>query len=151
MMAEFQALKRAECLQLLASHSFGRLAVSVGEGAPTIRPINYLFDEPSQSIVFRTAYGSKLQGLLTSAKAAFEIDGIDPEQHTGWSVIVVGATEEIVNPFDLRRLEGSELETWAPGPKPHWIGLRVWSVSGRRIVNPDHVVDPDNRASMRMG
>lgn len=37
--------------------------------------MNYVFDEPSQSVVFRTADGSKFQAMLINANAAFEIDG----------------------------------------------------------------------------
>ena len=55
---EMLELPREECLRLLASHSFGRLAVSMGERAPVLRPVNYLFDDASQSVVFRTAVGS---------------------------------------------------------------------------------------------
>jgi nitroimidazol reductase NimA-like FMN-containing flavoprotein (pyridoxamine 5'-phosphate oxidase superfamily) len=133
-MGELVQLERAECLRLLAENNFGRLAVNVRDQAPAIRPLNYVFDQPSQSIVFRTANGSKLQGLLRSAQAAFEIDGVDADQRTGWSVVVVGVTEEILNPIELRRLENVELEAWASGPRPHWIRIRARSVSGRRIA-----------------
>src|SRR5581483_11514031 len=86
--AEMVELSREECLDLLGAHSFGRLAVNIGDGAPLVRPVNYLFDGPSQSVVFRTAQGSKFHALLRAANAAFEIDGIDEESRTGWSVIV---------------------------------------------------------------
>jgi uncharacterized protein len=140
-MVEFQHMARSDCLRLLASHRFGRIAFSVNGQAPAIRPINYLFDEPSQSIVFRTAYGSKLQGVLGSRKAAFEIDGLDQQTRTGWSVIVNGTAEEIVNPIELRRLERAPLDPWVPGDKPHWIRIRAWTVSGRRLVEPEGADD----------
>jgi uncharacterized protein len=127
-------LPREECLRLLASQSFGRLAVTTGEGAPMIRPVNYIFDEPSQSVVFRTARGSKFHALLRAAKAAFEIDGIDPGSRTGWSVIIVGVTEEVTHAAEVRRLESIGLHSWAPGEKPHWVRIRAWTVSGRQIV-----------------
>jgi nitroimidazol reductase NimA-like FMN-containing flavoprotein (pyridoxamine 5'-phosphate oxidase superfamily) len=130
--SEMVILPRDECLRLLASHSFGRLAVAMD--APVIRPVNYLFDEPSQSVVFRTATGSKFHALLMAANAAFEIDGIDPGSRTGWSVIIVGMTEEITNPSEVRRLDALGLEPWAPGRKPRWMRIRAWTVSGRRII-----------------
>ena len=77
-------LSREECLRLLASQTFGRLAVTME--TPVIRPINYAFDERSQSVVFRTAAGSKFHALLLQANAAFEIDGVDAGSRTGWSV-----------------------------------------------------------------
>lgn len=145
-MVEFRHLNRSECLGLLAEHRFGRLAVNVQGQAPTIRPVNYVFDERSQSIVFRTGRGSKLFGLLTHRKASFEIDGLDVRDRTGWSVIVSGIAEEIVSPLELQRLEHLPLDPWAPGEKPRWIRIRAWTVSGRQIVESEHVAESDRRA-----
>ncbi len=131
---ELLELSRAECLELLAACRFGRLAVCTGEGAPVMRPVNYIFDEPSQSIVFRTAPGSKLHALIRSTKAAFEIDDARPEQRTGWSVIIVGVTEEVNSPSEIRRLERIGVDPWGPGEKAHWVRIRAWTVSGRRIT-----------------
>lgn len=125
-------LSREECLQLLASHNFGRLAVAMD--SPVIRPVNYVFDERSQSVAFKTANGSKFHGILINGNAAFEIDGIDAGSHTGWSVIIVGMAEEVTGASELRRLNGLGLESWAPGRKAHWMRIRAWTVSGRRIV-----------------
>jgi uncharacterized protein len=125
-------LPREECLRLLASNRFGRLAVAMD--TPVIRPVNYVFDERSQSVVFRTADGSKFHAMLVNGNAAFEIDGVDPGSRTGWSVILVGMTEEVTSPGELRRLNGLGLETWTPGRKAHWMRIRAWTVSGRRIV-----------------
>ena len=101
---------------------------------PVIRPVNYVFDKSLQSVVFRTAQGSKFDALLRAARAAFEIDGIDERSRTGWSVIIHGVTEEIINLSEVRRLDGLGLETWAPGLKPRWVRIRARTVSGRRIV-----------------
>ena len=108
--------------------------------SPVIRPVNYVFDEPSQSVVFRTADGSKFHAMLVNGKAAFEIDGIDKGSRTGWSVIIAGMTEEITSPSELRRLEHLRLETWTPGHKAHWMRIRAWTVTGRRIVLAGHAV-----------
>ncbi len=132
---EMLDLDRPECLRLLAATGVGRIAVSVTEwDDPVIRPVNYVFDTSSQSVLIRTAPGSKLHALLRSRRAAFEIDGIDPAGRVGWSVIILGVTEEITNPAELRRVEGLGLEPWAPGQKGHWIRIRSNTVSGRRIV-----------------
>ena len=131
-MNEIVELPRDECLRLLGSHRFGRLAVAMD--SPVIRPVNYVFDEASQSVAFRTADGSKFHALLHGANAAFEIDDVDDSSRTGWSVIIVGIAEEVTSPGDLRRLDGLGLEPWTPGPKTHWMRIRAWTVSGRRIV-----------------
>ncbi len=126
-------LTRPECLALLAENAFGRLAVTIGD-RPLIRPVNYIFDPPTQSVAFRTASGSKLYALRHANHAAFEIDAIDAPTRTGWSVIIAGITEEVTDPAILRRLDGSGLETWPPGRRTHWVRIRAWTVSGRRIV-----------------
>lgn len=127
-------LSREECLRLLKTQTFGRLAVNFGKGPPVIRPVNYAFDEPSQSVVFRTADGSKFHALVRSAQAAFEVDRVEGASLTGWSVIMHGVTDEITQPSEIRRLDALGLEPWAPGEKPHWIHIRAWTVSGRRIL-----------------
>ena len=132
--SEMLVLSREDCVKLLASHRFGRLAVAMD--SPVIRPVNYVFDERSQSVAFRTADGSKFHAMLTNGNAAFEIDGIDPDSRTGWSVIIVGMTEEVTSPSELRRLDRLGLETWTPGRKAHWMRIRAWTVSGRRIILP---------------
>jgi nitroimidazol reductase NimA-like FMN-containing flavoprotein (pyridoxamine 5'-phosphate oxidase superfamily) len=128
-------LDRDECRRLLASTSLGRLAINVPGWPPVIRPVNYVFDQSSGSVVFRSAQGSKFTASLLSGQAAFEIDGLEPEKETGWSVIVVGVVEEITNAAEISRLERLGLRPWAPGDKPHWLRIRSTVVSGRRIVS----------------
>lgn len=136
--SEMLNLPRDECLRLLAANRFGRLAVAISEGAPVIRPVNYTFNEPSQSVVFRTSDGSKLYAVLQAAEAAFEIDGIDEGSRTGWSVIVCGMAEEVTNPGEIRHLDALGLSPWAPGNRRRWVRIRAWTVSGRRIVLSGH-------------
>ncbi len=138
-------LSREDCLGLLVANSLGRLAVIGGGEAPIIRPVNYVFDGRSQSVAFRTAAGSKLHSLVRAGRAAFEIDGVDAATRTGWSVIVAGATEQVSNPIDARRLDDLGLESWAPREKSHWIRIRARTVSGRRVT----ATGPSNLGSLR--
>jgi uncharacterized protein len=131
--SEMRDLSRGECLRLLAANRFGRLAVALADGAPVIRPVNYEFDESSQSVVFRTAHGSKLHAVLQVAEAAFEIDGADEGSRTGWSVIIHGMAEQVTNQTEIRRLDALGLTPWAPGHKPHWVRIRARTVTGRRL------------------
>jgi uncharacterized protein len=127
-------LPREDCLRLLKTQALGRLAVNLGKGPPVIRPVNYAFDEASQSVVFQTADGSKFHALLRSAEAAFEVDRVEGGSRTGWSVIVTGVTEVVRHPSEIRRLDSLGLEPWAAGRKSHWVHIRAWTVTGRRIV-----------------
>lgn len=130
---ELVELDREECLALLAETRVGRLAVNAPGWPPVIRPVTYVFDSSSQSVVFRTAQGSKFTAVLLAEQAAFEIDGFDPAGETGWSVIIIGVAEEITNAAEVHRLEQLGLRAWAPGEKPHWVRIRAYTVSGRRI------------------
>jgi nitroimidazol reductase NimA-like FMN-containing flavoprotein (pyridoxamine 5'-phosphate oxidase superfamily) len=132
-MIEFLEIDPAGCMRILAAASghIGRIAVS---GPAMIRPVNYAFDDRTQSVVFRSALGSKLREGLSSGTTAFEIDGTDPIDRTGWSVIVVGEAEEVTDPAEIDRLEDFKLEPWAPGARTHWVRIRASSASGRRIV-----------------
>jgi uncharacterized protein len=133
--AEMIELSRPECVRLLAATSIGRVVVNMpGWNHPLIRPVNYVFDQSSQSVLLRSALGSKLYAILHSAWAAFEIDGIDPADRVGWSVIILGVCEEITDTAELRRIEALGVEPWAPGHKGHWIRIRPNTVSGREIV-----------------
>jgi nitroimidazol reductase NimA-like FMN-containing flavoprotein (pyridoxamine 5'-phosphate oxidase superfamily) len=132
-------LGRDECLRLLAGASFGRVAVNSPGWPPLIRPVIYVFDEPSQSVVFRSAEGSKLTSLLRSERAAFEVDEIDPADRLGWSVIVIGPAEEITSGHELDRLRRLSLQPHAAGELPHCMRIRATVVSGRRLVR----VPPD--------
>lgn len=139
------ALDRTECLELLAAEGIGRLVVTTASsGLPVIRPVNYVFDAATQSIVFRTAAGSKFYSLVHSATAWFEIDHFDERQRSGWSVIVEGVCEEVGQSSEIRRLAGLGVTPWAPGQKPHWIRIRARTVSGRRIP-PDRPLDEGRR------
>jgi uncharacterized protein len=134
---ELIELPHAECIRLLALNRFGRLVVNVGAGPPLIRPVNYIFDAELESVVFRTGAGSKLHAICKGMDAAFEIDGVDDSTRTGWSVIIRGITDEVSAPAVVRRLDRLGLEPWAPGLKPHWVHVRAWTVSGRRILLPE--------------
>ena len=131
---ELARLDRDDCLRLLAGSSLGRLAVNMPGAAPVIRPVNYVFDEPSLSVAFRCASGSKLHALGRSDRAAFEVDGEDPHGASGWSVIVVGAVEAVTSAGDLARLARAPLRSWLEGTHaPRWMRIRATAISGRRI------------------
>jgi nitroimidazol reductase NimA-like FMN-containing flavoprotein (pyridoxamine 5'-phosphate oxidase superfamily) len=133
---EIEVLDRQECLRLLAETGFGRLAINLRADVPMIRPVNYVFDERTQSILFRTDFGSKFQGVIVSPRAAFEIDGADAGRQEGWSVIATGSVEKVNNQLELERFAQLEFVPWAPGDKPHWVRIRVSTVSGRRLSQP---------------
>lgn len=131
-----ESLPRDVCLELLARHHFGRVAVNDGD-APVIFPVNYALD--GESVVFRTGRGTKLDAALRSAPAAFEIDGIDPERRLGWSVLVRGRVEDVSEHAELQRLAGLSIEPYVEGDRPEFVRLRAETVTGRRIPFPPQI------------
>jgi nitroimidazol reductase NimA-like FMN-containing flavoprotein (pyridoxamine 5'-phosphate oxidase superfamily) len=127
-------LSRDDCLRLLRAGRIGRLVVVTGlANTPVIRPVNYVFDEASKSVVFRCTEGTKLVALVRASRAWFEVDDIDPVNRTGWSVLISGVTEPVTERHEIKRLEGLGLDSWITGPESRWVRVRARVVSGRRI------------------
>ena len=74
----------------------GRVGISV-HGTPLVFPVNYVLD--GEAIVFRTGAGSKL-AAAERGPVCFEVDGVDREHHSGWSVLVGGRLEEVTEVLD---------------------------------------------------
>jgi nitroimidazol reductase NimA-like FMN-containing flavoprotein (pyridoxamine 5'-phosphate oxidase superfamily) len=88
------------------------------------------------SIVFRTDVGSKLRGLDRSPTVCFEADSYDLDTRKGWSVLVKGRAEEVLDVERLGLLRRLPLEYWTVGGKSHWIRIAPIEVTGRRIDRP---------------
>jgi hypothetical protein len=119
-----------ECWRLLAATPVGRLGV-INDSAPEIYPVNHAVDR--RTIVFRTDPGGKLHALARSPAVCFQVDGIDPDDETGWSVLVKGRADQLVDPGELRRVAELPLHYWSIGDKEHWIRIVPAQVTGRRI------------------
>jgi nitroimidazol reductase NimA-like FMN-containing flavoprotein (pyridoxamine 5'-phosphate oxidase superfamily) len=117
----------AQCRHWLAESSIGRLALPGGE-APEIRPVNFALH--ADQVVIRTGEGRILDAARRGDAAGFEIDGIDPLEHTGWSVVVVGKLCELPTDPDHLALP---LRPWASGRKDRFVGLSLDRLSGMRI------------------
>ncbi|MCW2492893.1 MAG: hypothetical protein JWN47_2257 [Frankiales bacterium] len=125
-----QVLDVQDCLSLLQKRHLGRLAF-VEEGLPTILPVNYILVDGR--VVFRTDSGGKLEAATRDQPMAFEIDGIDVADRSGWSVLVRGHGERVNGPDELALLRTLPLVAWAPGAKAHYVRISAAEVTGRRI------------------
>lgn len=96
-----------------------------GDQAPELRPVNFALR--NDALLIRTGDGSILDAAREGRAASFEIDGIDPFEHTGWSVIVVGRLCERVSDSHVA------LRAWASGRKDKLVGLSLDRVTGIRI------------------
>lgn len=129
-----EILSESECWELLDHAAVGRLAIDI-EGQPDIFPINFVVDK--SGIVFRSAAGTKLAGVVLNRVVAFEIDGYEPDERTAWSVVVkgdAGPIERMQEAFDAADLP---LFPWLAWDKPNFVRIEPTLVTGRRY----HIVD----------
>lgn len=119
-----------ECLELLASRPYGRLAY-LDAGSPSIVPVNHLVD--GSTVVLRSLDGGKLGAAIFERPVAFELDDLDLTTRTGWSVVVRGRAEVVE---DAEAVEYDRwLDSWAvqDGARTTWVRIIADEVSGRRL------------------
>lgn len=119
-------LAEDECWQLLRSRPVGRLAW-MGSAGVTVIPMNYTVEDGA--VWLRTAaYGAAAQECH-ERDVAFEVDEIDPETRSGWSVLVRGRSH-----YEAGAGATPGPEPWAPGIRQLRMWIDVSSISGRRIL-----------------
>jgi uncharacterized protein len=120
-----------ECIVLLKATSVGRIAFVVDE-FPVALPVNYrVVEEGNQLwIVVRTEPGHLID--QAPMRVAFQIDGVDPYRHGGWSVLVRGTMEHL-DPDSVP----SGREHYDPTPwledLDSWLAINPLAISGRRL------------------
>ncbi|MHB1925041.1 MAG: pyridoxamine 5'-phosphate oxidase family protein [Acidimicrobiales bacterium] len=125
-----ELLTEEQCLGLLGSEGIGRIGVSVA-ALPVILPVNYCVHDGA--IFFRTAAGTKLHAASDRTIVAFEVDDVDPVEHSGWSVLVIGRAGP-VSEAEVANGSGSlPVTAWAPGERDHLVKVTIEMISGRRI------------------
>lgn len=125
-----EVLERRECLTLLSRVTLGRVGVTIG-ALPSVVPVNYRL--VGDEVVIRTGAGTKLDAATRNAVVAFEVDDMDPVEHTGWSVMVTGVAREVVDETEIAELSRRPLPHWAPGGQDRIIAISTELVTGRRI------------------
>jgi nitroimidazol reductase NimA-like FMN-containing flavoprotein (pyridoxamine 5'-phosphate oxidase superfamily) len=121
-----------ECWELLRAQSLGRLAFHLG-GEVDITPINYTVDK--DTLLFRTAEGSKLLAVVMYHDVAFEIDGYSDE--VAWSVVVRGTAEKL-DEHAAHRADDLPLRPWVGTYKYNVVEITPTAISGRRFVLDPH-------------
>ena len=118
-----------ECWEFLRSREFGRLAFHLVEQVH-ITPINYAVDtqDGQRSLLFRTAEGSKLLGIVMNDDVAFEADEYDDEHAT--SVIIRGKAR-LLEEDEAHRSENVPLRPWVDTLKYNVVEIVPTELSGR--------------------
>jgi len=116
-----------ECWELVRTQEFGRLAFHLADQVH-ITPINYAVD--GETLLFRTAEGSKLLAVVMNPDIAFEIDSYDEDE--AWSVIIRGTARHL-DEFEEHRAENVPLRPWVPTLKYDVVEITPREISGRRF------------------
>lgn len=117
-----------QCWDRLAEQQLGRLVTHVGD-VLDVFPVNYTVDR--DSIVFRTAEGSKLTELTINDRVLFEVD--EYTDTDAWSVIVRGTAHRLDSAEEVRAADRLPLRPWTPTLKYNYVRIIAASVSGRDI------------------
>ncbi|MEZ5230613.1 MAG: pyridoxamine 5'-phosphate oxidase family protein [Acidimicrobiales bacterium] len=80
---------------------------------------------------------TKLAAALLGTAVAFEVDGLDADRHTGWSIVVHGRAEEVSGVEELLEAEDLGIKTWANRDKSRFVRIHPTEVTGRRIPGHD--------------
>ena len=113
----------------LASVDVGRIAV-FSDSTPEIYPVNFCLD--GESVVFRSAPGSKLEKLVLDSHVAFEADGWTEE--AGWSVVLRGKAEIITDDAELALCDKMPLLPWVPTVKRNYVRVEADQITGRTFA-----------------
>ena len=128
-----EVLTPEECLDLLAGHPYQTGRIAFADGARVlVLPLNYRLHRGA--IVFRTAEGTAIDALDDGEAVSFQVDSVDPTWQEGWSVLLEGRLEHVVDPEERRAIHALPLRSWAPGPRDRTYRVEPETVSGRRIV-----------------
>jgi nitroimidazol reductase NimA-like FMN-containing flavoprotein (pyridoxamine 5'-phosphate oxidase superfamily) len=130
-----QSLTWDECLDRLRIGSIGRIAVT-HRALPAIVPVNYVLS--GSRVMFRTEPGGMLARACAGTVVAFEVDELDPEGRSGWSVLVVGQAELLDGSAALRAAEAGLVAAVGSG-RDQFVAISIGQLSGR-LIQP--IIEP---------
>ena len=121
-----ETLTAEESWARLRESSFGRLALAVA-GEVDIFPLNYYAD--AETILIRTAPGTKLLELTVNDHVALEIDAYTDAD--AWSVVIKGTARRLQKQSEIDEADEAPLTPWIPTLKYQYVRITPTSVSGR--------------------
>jgi len=77
-----------------------------------------------------------LSSLERHTRVAFEIDDIDEERESGWSVLVLGSAERVTREYMLTSLWKEGPVPWAEGTRNLFIMITPETITGRTVGPP---------------
>lgn len=122
-----------EALALLGGVDFGRL-VFTEHALPAVRPLNHILE--GGDVIIRTRLGSAAATTAVPPVldvVTYQADRIDPDDRTGWSVVVTGRASVVTDP-DRQRRCAELLHPWVELPMDLTLAIAAEIVRGFRLV-----------------
>jgi len=126
------SLTEETCWSLVGSAKVGRLGVVI-DGRPLVFPICHVFTDGC--VFFPTNEGSKMHGALSWPWVGCEVDGVEDDQLSAWSVMIGGSAEVVAEPGRIAELEALQSFTFRHAGPLRWIRIVPETVTGRRIAS----------------
>lgn len=121
-------LTRAECIELMSGQPIGRLAFA-GDSGLVVIPVNFALRD---SLVVLSTSPFGVIAREARGDVAFEVDQIDVDTRSGWSVLVQGRLEhDLADQLD-HRPDGVS-QPWASGIRTMRMTIEPRSITGRRL------------------
>jgi nitroimidazol reductase NimA-like FMN-containing flavoprotein (pyridoxamine 5'-phosphate oxidase superfamily) len=117
-----------DCWTLLGEAEIARVAWQGADGIALV-PVNYSVGEGA--IWFRVDPESALARARDGQQVVVEVDHVDPENRTAWSVVVVGIAhmvDELDAPDTL-----IEMRVWPGGARRRFVRVEPDRLTGRRL------------------
>jgi hypothetical protein len=124
---------------LVGSVPFGRI-VFTEHALPAIRPVNHVFN--GMDIIICTHEGASLTSAASAPAprlgvvVAYEVDQLDPQSRTGWSVVVTGHAEVVADPVEAARYR-TLVRPWVGGSMDMVVRITPDLVNGYRLEAAD--------------
>jgi uncharacterized protein len=123
-------LDRDEAISLVGRRGVCRVVFTV-DALPAVLPLNYTVD--AGTVVLSTTSGSRLAAAAAGRVIAVQVDDLDRESRTGWSVVITGVAELIPGGPEWERLRRL-VDQWVPPRDDVGIRLPMTIVTGRRLA-----------------
>lgn len=123
---ELRPLPVAECIHLLHSIPIGRVIYTEG-ALPAVLPVRFTLSDGR--IVVRCARDRSVE-RLDRAMVGFEVDRIDADSGTGWSILVLGEAL-VVGPERIAEVAGRPIPL-PPDSGDAFLVIDIEHVAGRR-------------------
>ncbi len=128
---ELTELSVDECERLLGKSPIGRVGFSFS-GKQVVLPVNFRYLDGQ--VLFRTLFGQKLHVAAARNQVAFEVDEWDEQTRTGWSVLVKGKAEQIIDYDSLVVADELGATPWAEeASEGRWVRVVPEEITGRRL------------------